>query len=235
MGLQRLQFDILKPARAAVVLHANVPALGVIFISDVELVFSTVRTFVRLGELIQVRAYYLFTIEDDFNPTSVAGDLNMVPCTDRLHRLPGWLNEVVECAGIVVTRPGRVVDGNLDAIEPHVLSRPGGEGRSAHEDAAVATLADLKIEREEKVFPLLRVHEHVVAGFMGVKAAFLDRRARRSAITVHPARGALAVEQQQPTCATLGPGEGVVRRRDVFPGVDGKLSDQNCDLSGNQN
>src|SRR2546422_2654695 len=54
LSLQRFQFDVLEPARAAVILQTDVAALRVIFVGDVELVRAAVRALVRFCELAEV-------------------------------------------------------------------------------------------------------------------------------------------------------------------------------------
>src|SRR2546423_11903683 len=99
------------------------------------------------------------------------------------------------------TRPRRVVDSDFNSVEADILPRSWRERIGADEDATVAAFADFEIEREHKVFPLLSVDEHVVAGPMRIKGVLFNQGARPAAVAVHPTIGRLAIEEEQPAFA----------------------------------
>ena len=173
---------------------------------------AAVRTPVRFCEPAEVCDCNALAIEHDVNVAPVHRDLDVIPFADRFHGVFCRLHQVVNCARVVVARAHRIIDRDLDAIETHVLAGTRREGTRAHENTTVAALADFEVERKTEVFPLLRVHEHIVARFVWVKGAVLNRRARRRAVTVHPTGRGIAIEQQQPAVLLLRIGQFIVRR-----------------------
>ena len=59
---QWLQFNVLEPAGAPVVLQADVAALRMVFVGDVEFVLRPIRPLVRLRKLIEVRPRHGFPV-----------------------------------------------------------------------------------------------------------------------------------------------------------------------------
>ena len=110
LSIQWLQLDVLEPARAAVVLQTDVAAMRVILVGDVELVRAAVRTFVRLSELAEVRNCHALAVEHDFNAAPVHCDLDAIPRADRFQGVLRRLDQIVNCARVVVARARRVVD-----------------------------------------------------------------------------------------------------------------------------
>ena len=95
MLIQLFNSDVLIPAITAMVLEADVACAGKLLVGDVKFMGASVRTLVRLGELIQVRFGDLFAIEDDGDRWALAGDFNMVPFSGRFHCVFDRFHEVV--------------------------------------------------------------------------------------------------------------------------------------------
>src|SRR5689334_19356672 len=138
----------------------------------------------------------------------------MVPFPDRFHGVPCRLSEIVDRAGVVIAGAGSVIDGNLDAVEADIFAGARRERSGADKDAAVATFADLEIEREDEVGPLLRVDKHVVAALVWVEAILLDLRSWRLHVAGHPTRGGLSIKEQPPARGLLFWREDVICRQD---------------------
>src|SRR5262245_60316805 len=120
--VQRLQFDVLKPAIGAVVLQANVTFARVIFVSNVELVSGTVGALVGLSPFVQIDTCHRFVIKYHGDQIPIASDLNMIPLSHGFHRVLGRFHEVVDGSGVMKTcARSRVVDGDLNSVEPYVL------------------------------------------------------------------------------------------------------------------
>src|SRR5262245_3384513 len=133
----------------------------------------------------------------------VTGNLDMIPLTDRVHRIANRLHQVVNGTGIVITGTGCIVDRDLNSVEADVFPGTRRQGGSKDENAAITLETDLEIEGQDKVLPLLGVNQHIVTGFMRVEAALLHQGPWRRLIAVHPALGAAPVEEQEPTLALL--------------------------------
>src|SRR6266550_4101839 len=119
--LQRPQLDVLKPARAAVILQANVAFARVILVSNVELMRCAVGPPVRLGEFREVDRIHLFTVQHDLDARVAAGDLDVIPFPDGPHRIPRRLCEIVKRTSISETRTRRVINGDLETVETDIL------------------------------------------------------------------------------------------------------------------
>src|SRR5262249_44345418 len=96
-----------------------------------------------------------------------------------------------------------VVDGYLDAIEADVLAGFGSQRKRADEDPAVASLADLEVERQFETGAGRLVDHHVAAAAVGVDALLLHRRPAGRAAAGLPALERLAVEEQDPALRFL--------------------------------
>src|SRR5438552_3335481 len=110
----------------------------------------------------------------------------------------------------MIAGAGSVIDRDFDPVPSHVLSRTRCERGGANKNPAVAAFADLEIERQQKVFPLLGVNEHIVAGLVRIQCAVLYGSARGSAVAVHPSGECFAVEEQYPAGAALSLRESVI-------------------------
>jgi hypothetical protein len=113
LSLQRLQFDIFEPGGTTVVLQADVALARVLFVSDVEFVRAPIGTLVRLGEFVEIRTSDKFVIEHDFNDPFVAGEFDVVPFAHWFHRVASAFHQVINRTGIMKSRAGRVIDGDL--------------------------------------------------------------------------------------------------------------------------
>ena len=82
-------------------------------------------------------------------------------CPAGLMALRQGGDQVVQGAGVVHARAAGIVDGHLDAVEADILPRLDRDRKGPHEDAAVAALGDLKVEREDEVVEVLLRHHHV--------------------------------------------------------------------------
>src|SRR5436190_14046002 len=67
--------------------------------------------------------------------------------------------------------------------------------------------SDFEIERENKILPHLRVHEHVVTGAMRIECTVFNGRARFRAVAVPPAVESFTVEEQEPAVVPFGFGK----------------------------
>src|SRR5205814_1220258 len=110
----------------------------------------------------------------------------------------------VDRSRVMKTGGLRIVDGNLDSVKAHIFAGAGSEWKRADEDAAVALLADLEIERKLEVVMNLVVNQHVPAAFVRIDGPFLDRPLTGLLAAGHPALERLAVENQRPAGLLLG-------------------------------
>ena len=93
---------------------------------------------------------------------------------------------------------------DFDAVIADILSGPGEQRESSHEDAAVALRADLVVERQDKVRILLPGDHHIAAAAVGVDTVILHRLLALRMAARHPPVETLAVEQRDPALAGLG-------------------------------
>lgn len=180
------------------ILQADVTLHRMIFVGDVELVHGSVRTEIWLRPFGRVHPGYLFAIQFDLDDVLVARDDDVVPFAGRFRYLLRGLHEIVQRAGIVVARSLRVIDRDLDAIEAHILALSRHQRVRPNEDAAVATLADFEVERQDVVFPGILVDHHVTAAFMRIDGTIFDRSLARLPAAGHPALQRFAVEEKDP-------------------------------------
>src|SRR5262249_5773184 len=140
---QRLDLDVLEPARRAVVLQADVALPRMVLVGDVELVLRAIGADVRLRPLVGVHPRHLLAVQLHGDYVLIAGDDDVVPLSHRLQHLLARLDQIVDRAGVVVAGPASVVDGDLQPVEADVLALPRCQGRGTDEDAAVASFRDL--------------------------------------------------------------------------------------------
>src|SRR5947208_8107182 len=81
------ELDVLEPAIGAVVLQADIAPMRMGFVGHVELMFRTVGSFVRLGELIQVEGVHLLPIQNHADHAPGTGHFDMVPLPGGFHRI----------------------------------------------------------------------------------------------------------------------------------------------------
>ena len=194
------------------VLQADVAVAGMVFVGDIKFVGASVGTLVGLDKFIEVTGCYLFAIQDHFNSTFVAGDFEVIPLADLLHGVSRRLDKVVKSTGIVIGGARRVIDRDFDAVPADVFSRRRCERGSAHKNPAIASFADLEVQREHKILPLLGVDKHVMAGLVRIQRPLFHGGSGRRPIAVHPALESLAVEEQQPAVLGFLP-----RQRVIWP------------------
>jgi hypothetical protein len=103
------------------ILEPDISLTRVVLVGDVELVARAIRALVHVIPFVNVNAIRSLAIYIHFDQISVASDLDVVPLTDGFHRIVVGGDEVVNRARVVKAGRLRVVDGNLDPVEAHVL------------------------------------------------------------------------------------------------------------------
>ena len=88
-------------------------------------------------------------------------------------------------------------------LKPTSLPGRGVSGIGPDEDAAVAPLADLEVERQHEVAPGLLGDHHVAAATVRIDGPLLDRHLAGPPAAGLPAVQALAVEEQDPAVLLL--------------------------------
>ena len=135
------QLDVLVPARAAVVLQADVAVARVVLPDGAgELVRGAIGALVGFAPFVEVHPRNQLAVEFHGDLRAVADDDRVVPLPGRLHGVAAGRDQVVQGAGVVQAGAGGIVDGHLDAVEADVLARLDRDRKGPHEDAAVAAL-----------------------------------------------------------------------------------------------
>ena len=144
------------------------------------------------------------TIELDDQFGSNTGDNHMVPLSRWVHTVCRWLDQVVNCTGVVKTGCPGIVDGDLNTVEPHIFTRPRCKRMCPDEDTAVTALTDLEVERKHKVSPGLLVNQHIAAAVVRIQSAMLGWRFTGLATAGLPAVQGFTVEEQNPALLLFG-------------------------------
>jgi hypothetical protein len=177
------------------ILESDVTGPWMILECDIKFMGGAIRTFVRFFEEVEVGSRDGLSIYDHVNPIAQARDVEVIPFAGRFHGVLERFDQIINGARVVVTGGLGIVDGNLNAVETDVFAWTRGEGSGANKNAAVAAGTDLKVEREQKLGPLLGVNEHVMPALVRVEAGFLHGSATGFLVTGHPAVCGLPVEE----------------------------------------
>ena len=135
--LQWQQFDVPVPAITAVILQTKIALAGMLLVRDIKLVHRSIRSPIRFRPFIQIDPINLLSIELNFQSIFVARNHDVVPFPGGLHRILRRFHQVVDRACIVESRGGRVVDGNLNPVEPNVFTRTRSQRKRPDKDAAI--------------------------------------------------------------------------------------------------
>src|SRR5436190_1445508 len=91
------------------VLQSDVATPWMVAKCRVEFVRRAIGTFVRLGELSEIRTSHLLAIQRNLDATAIAGNLDVVPFPNGFHGVTRGRHEIVKRARIMEPSARRVV------------------------------------------------------------------------------------------------------------------------------